>query len=466
MVLSNTGSPSCRLGMQKGLVFAHVNVCSLRNKYMDIEKTIRDNHINIFAISETHLDGSFTDSSIAIEGFTVFRKDRNKFGGGVAIYIQNNLPARMRVDLMMNNIEACCVQVHLPFIKPIIVCCFYRPPGAEVKYIDELCDMIDIISDENCEIHALGDANVHWESQSCPNRKKLFNILNTCNLAQVVDEPTRITIGSEGNLLRTCIDHIYTNASMKCSKATSIPVGYSDHNLISITRMTRTPKPKMKIILTRLYRNFDEDSFLSEISNVHWNTVSSELDPETALNVFMSLFMDIVNRHVPLKKITVKNRPAPWLDNNLRALMMERDLAKKAFVKSGSMEDKLRYCQLRNNVTKLNKIKRRDYYKQRLYDARLDGKKLWNVLNDIMGRKSNVSTPFVESNGLVLTKPSDIANHFNEYYVSKVANLRQAMGTTPNTVSMDCIKNVIMKDKNCEFSFHEVLVEEVAVGAR
>lgn len=189
--------------------------------------------------------------------------------------------------------------------------------------------------------------------------------------------------------------------------------------------------------------------------------VSSELDPETALNVFMSLFMDIVNRHVPLKKLTVKNRPAPWLDNNLRALMNERDLAKKAFVNSGSMEDKLRYCQLRNNVTKLNKMKKRDYYKQRLYDARVDGKKWWNVLNDIMGRKSNVSTPFVESNGLVVKKPGDIAYHFNDYYISKVVNLRQAMGMSHNTVSSDCIKNVIMKDKNCEFYFHEVGVEVV-----
>ena len=461
MAMVNTSPPSSRLGIQKGLVFAHINICSLRNKYLEIDRIIRDNSINIFAISETHLDDSFDDSCISINGFNVFRKDRNKFGGGVAIYIQNSLPGKMRTDLMINNIEACVVQVYLPFIKPIIVCCFYRPPSADAMYMESICEMLDRISDENCEIYALGDANVHWGLESCPNKKKLVSILNACNLSQVVECPTRITMGRDGSITSTCIDHIYTNASLRCSKAISSPVGCSDHNLIAITRFTKTPKPKANIISTRSYRSFNEASFLSEIEGVDWSIVSQELNPEIAVNKFMNLFMNIVNRHAPVKKFTVKNRPAPWLDSNLRALMKERDSAKKACAKSSSIEDNLKYRQLRNMVTKQNKIKRKDYYKQRLYESRLDSKKLWSALNEIMGRKSNVCHPLIESNGLVLTKPGDIANHFNNYYVGKVERLRQSMGTSQNTMSNDCIRNVIMKDKNCVFAFKPVEVDEV-----
>ena len=92
---------------------------------------------------------------------------------------------------------------------------------------------------------------------------------------------------------------------------------------------------------------------------------------------------------------------------------------------------------------------------------RHDGKQLWNVLNDIMGGKSTVCTPFVESNEFVLTKPGDIANHFNDYYVGKVSKLRQAMNSSDNVKSNDCIKHIIMKDNSCSFEFHQVEVEEV-----
>ena len=72
-----------------------------------------------------------------------------------------------------------------------------------------------------------------------------------------------------------------------------------------------------------------------------------------------------------------------------------------------------------------------------------------------------MGTPLVESNGLVLTKPGEIANHFNEFYVGKVSKLRQDMTITDNSKANDCIKKIIMKDKLCEFKFLQIEVSEV-----
>ena len=186
--------------------------------------------------------------------------------------------------------------------------------------------------------------NVCWLVQSCPNRNKLVSILNACNLSQIVPCPTRITLGSDGVISGTCIDHIYTNASEQCSKAISVPVGFSDHNIIAVTRYTKVPKPKAKIILTRSYKRFNENAFIDEISRVNWNMVCNVADPEAALDLFMSLFMNVVNKYAPLKKFMVKNKSAPWLDQNLRSLMTERDMAKKLSVSSGSIDDRQKYC--------------------------------------------------------------------------------------------------------------------------
>lgn len=123
---------------------------------------------------------------VDIEWFSIFRKDRNRFGGGVAIYVQNHLPVKIRYDLMREDIEANCVQVHLPHLKPILVCCFCRPPSADAVYLNGLCEMFDRISDANREIYLPGDVNVDWLGQSCTTKNKLLSILNACNLSQIV----------------------------------------------------------------------------------------------------------------------------------------------------------------------------------------------------------------------------------------------------------------------------------------
>lgn len=81
---------------RKGLKIAHVNICSIRNKVQDISNLLTLHNIHILAISETHLDDSFDDDTVAIPGCNIYRKDRNMHGGGVAIYIQNHIPVKVR----------------------------------------------------------------------------------------------------------------------------------------------------------------------------------------------------------------------------------------------------------------------------------------------------------------------------------------------------------------------------------
>ena len=43
------------------------------------------------AINETKPDSSIFDSEIDINGYAIIRKDRNRNGGGIALYIKNNI---------------------------------------------------------------------------------------------------------------------------------------------------------------------------------------------------------------------------------------------------------------------------------------------------------------------------------------------------------------------------------------
>lgn len=276
------------------------------------------------------------------------------------------------------------------------------------------------MSDTKSEIYLLGDLNIDWQANNCPMKKKLLSVATACNMSQMVSAPTRIFTNRMGHSSSSCIDHIYTNTPEHCCSAISVPLGFTDHNLVAISRKTKIPKSGTNVVFKRSLKHFSDSCFLDECQHIDLSDVYTENDPEMALDLFQNIFMKIVNKNAPLRKFTCKSKTAPWIDDHLKGLMKQRDEAKNISVKSGILDHRLKYCELRNKVTKLNKTKKREHYRKRICDVKYDGKKLWNVLNEIMGRKKNVCASFVESDGNFLTKPHDIANYFNKVFVSKV----------------------------------------------
>lgn len=240
--------------LPKGLILAHINTCSLGNKIQDLSLFLQLNKIDILMISETHLDHFIDNSDVDMGGFSIYRTDRNRFGGGVAIYIRDHFPVKLRHDLMVDDVEVLWLQVQLPHLKPIILGCCYRPPSARIEYVNGLCNMLYKVTEENRELYWLGDLNIDWLSDICPLKNKLKTMTDTCGLSQLMDQPTRISSNNTGSLTSKCIDHIYTNNPDMCSTPVSVTVGFSDHNCIAVSRRTKLPRACPKIIMKRTYR--------------------------------------------------------------------------------------------------------------------------------------------------------------------------------------------------------------------
>jgi hypothetical protein len=87
---------------------------------------------------------------LAIHGYKIFRKYRSARGGGVAVilYIQNPIPVKLIEDLMLNTVEVISLQVHLPHLKPILVGSCYGPLSVNSQYLDNMCEMLYVISKE------------------------------------------------------------------------------------------------------------------------------------------------------------------------------------------------------------------------------------------------------------------------------------------------------------------------------
>ena len=84
-----------RLKNPNRLIFAHLNINSLRNKFDLLTNIVKDK-IDILMISETKLDSSFPKGQFNLRGFSEpYRLDRNGNGGGKLVFIREDIPFKL-----------------------------------------------------------------------------------------------------------------------------------------------------------------------------------------------------------------------------------------------------------------------------------------------------------------------------------------------------------------------------------
>ena len=83
-----------RLNHPKNVIIEHLNISSIRNKFLGF-KDIVLKETDICSLSENEIDDSFPNAQIFAEGYRMFRKDKNKNGGGLILYINETVPAKL-----------------------------------------------------------------------------------------------------------------------------------------------------------------------------------------------------------------------------------------------------------------------------------------------------------------------------------------------------------------------------------
>ena len=71
---------------------------------------------------------------------------------------------------------------------------------------------------------------------------------------------------------------------------------------------------------------------------------------------------------------------------------------------------------------------------------------------------------FAYRDGSFITKPTDVANHLNYFFIGKIRKLRDDMSATNTDTTHPSISDQIMTDKNCTLEFHQISVEEASIN--
>ena len=222
----------------KGFKIACININSLYKHIDEIRFILMSSPLDVLAINESKLDHSITDGEIHIPGYVIIRKDRNRHGGGVALYIKNTLSFSVRQEFVPARLEIVCVEIILPYSTSLLVCTWYRPPSANVDLFDDYTKFLEKCDLMNKQLFILGDMNCdYFKYPPEPRTEKLKFLSSMYQLQRLISEPTRVT-----NTSATLIDLIFTNDSNNIAKSGVIYNGMSDHSIIYVIRSYIYPK--------------------------------------------------------------------------------------------------------------------------------------------------------------------------------------------------------------------------------
>ena len=420
----------------RGLKIAHLNTNGLLSKLDYLKIMLNGTFFDIFAVSETKLDANILDDEIKIDGYVSYRLDRNRHGGGVLFYVNNQLESHLLKHLTDSKYESLWIKVCLDKTKPIFLSVVYRPPskGSDLESTDQLCAYLkecDSKLPQIKEVFICGDFNCNMMSRYALS-SKIKDLCSSLSLKQLIEEPTRVTPHSS-----TLLDLIMTN-SVNISKAGVIDPGVSDHSLVYVIRKFKRPKGEPKIIRVRSFKNFVDDDFLRDLRNSDWSYFLNLTDLDQSCDIFNSIVKTVADKHAPFVTHKIKGKIEAWVTNDLLQAIKERNYFKKKANQTKSIIDWNNFTQKRNQVNNMKNTLKQDYFNTLLTDNAKRPKQLWKTLKTLVPNGKNTTTSvkrLVTEDGIDVTCPKGIADHFNNFFVNVGVTLASKFSTDTSKVN-------------------------------
>ena len=180
---------------------------------------------------------------------------------------------------------------------------------------------------------------------------QLHELYDLFDMKQIIKEPIRVTLDSS-----TLIDHIATTNCNNIAESGVLKISLSDHYLVYCVRKLRGGvKHQHKYITSRQLKNFNQEAFLSDLSEVNWEAlVADAQDIDDAVRKWTQICSLILEKHAPTLRRRLSDRYTPWLNADYFKLAKTRDKLKTRAVKTISKLLMESYRQIRIRLNNMN----------------------------------------------------------------------------------------------------------------
>ena len=379
------------------------NARSLRNKIDELSAHCKFDYAyrdcSIMAFSETWLQDRDSDSTVDIQGYSLWRHDRQgttkQRGGGVCAYINERWCKQVTVKKTVCNdnielISLTCRPFYLPReFNVICVLVVYIPPtGNYNEASDMLVNYIHEIENEYPE-----------------GVKIIAGDFNGCDISTMIPEYHQfVNCNTRGD---HALDLLYCNVEDAYKVIKRAPLGNSDHCMLNCIPVYKQKLKRYRphVMTVQKWSNENMDILKSCFECTDWDVLYDCTAPiDTNVDVFTSYVNFCVENVVPKKTVTVYPNNKPWVTKELKDILNE----KKRLLSSADRNP------LRQVQKQLNKkiIQAKVAYKDKIEDMFKSNrsKDAWAGLKRICGFGSNNSC---------LPEPDNITefvNDLNEFY--------------------------------------------------
>ena len=335
--------------------------------------------------------------------------DRNKHGGGILIYIREDIPSRQLSKHNFNkHIEGMFIEINLRKTRWLLFGTYHPPSQSDKEYFEQVGLALDVYSDYG-KFLLTGDFNAE-DSESC-----LKDFLYHYDAKNLVKQKT--CFKSVEN--PSCIDLFLTNSYRSFQNTTTVSTGLSDFHNMSVTVLKSTfTKTKPKEILYRDYRNFIENDFRDELR------MKLERDEIKEYERFETIFLNVLNKHAPYKKKILRANQQPYITKTLRKAIMKRSELERKYYKNSSPENNKAYRKQKKFCSKLYKRERKKYYSNLDIKNITDNKKFWKTMKPFFSEKGVFSKNITLVNkDSIISSDQEVCETLNNYFESAVDSL-------------------------------------------
>ena len=167
-------------------------------------------------------------------------------------------------------------------------------------------------------------------------------------MKQLITQPTRETETS-----KTLIDVIFTSNPAIIVDSGIVETHISDHYLVFAVLNLRMPKPPAAYVVTRSYKCYDPQNFLSELNKIprYENILSDDVNEK--LLHFNEAFFRVLDNHAPIKEMKIKHGRCLFINEEIKDKMAKRDQAHKIAREMGALVDWQYYRDCCNDVKRV-----------------------------------------------------------------------------------------------------------------
>ena len=189
----------------------------------------------------------------------------------------------------------------------------------------------------------------------------------------------------------------------------------------------------------REQKNENKNKFIVELGGLDWSDVLQYCgngDASIAYSSFIKTYLRMYDICFPVthKENKSSHFRKAWMTPGLLKSCRKKNILYKKYLCNPTADNKLKFTCYRNKFKKVKDAAITQFFsnKFRLYEKSC--KKTWELINHLMNRGGRHSFPcaFFNTNGQILTSPTEIANSFNAYF-SNIGN-ELAKKITPNNL--------------------------------